>query len=121
MVKERDTPGARSPATITSESGVCARITPTVAQTRTAARAFRVIRDILPVVGASAMGFEFRPAKREDVGLLIGLSGGTGSGKTFTAMRLPKGLRAIASLRSATQRLDGRSTTPTSSCLTTAT
>src|SRR5437867_2486365 len=75
MVKERDTPGARSPATITSESGVCARITPTVAQTRTAARAFRVIRDILPVVGASAMGFEFRPAKREDVGLLIGLSG----------------------------------------------
>src|SRR5437870_6641116 len=78
MVKERDTPGARSPATITSESGVCARITPTVAQTRTAARAFRVIRDILPVVGASAMGFEFRPAKREDVGLRIGLSGEQG-------------------------------------------
>jgi hypothetical protein len=38
------------------------------------------------------MGFEFRPAKREDVGLLIGRSGGTGSGKTFTAMRLAKGI-----------------------------
>lgn len=38
------------------------------------------------------MPFEFRPAKRENVGLLIGLSGGTGSGKTFTAMRLAKGI-----------------------------
>lgn len=38
--------------------------------------------------------FSFRPAKRESVGLLIGLSGGTGSGKTFTALRLAKGIAA---------------------------
>ena len=38
------------------------------------------------------MGFEFRPAARESVGLLIGLAGGTGSGKTFTAMRLATGM-----------------------------
>jgi hypothetical protein len=38
------------------------------------------------------MAFSFRPAARENVGLLIGLSGGTGSGKTFTAMRLAKGI-----------------------------
>ncbi len=40
------------------------------------------------------MPFEFRPAVREDVGLLIGLAGGTGSGKTFSAMRLAKGIAA---------------------------
>lgn len=34
----------------------------------------------------------FRPAKREGVHLLIGLAGGTGSGKTMSAMRLAKGL-----------------------------
>lgn len=38
------------------------------------------------------MPFEFRPAKRENVPLLIGLAGGTGSGKTFTALRLAKGI-----------------------------
>jgi hypothetical protein len=38
------------------------------------------------------MSFEFRPARRENVGLLIGLAGGTGSGKTFSAMRLAKGI-----------------------------
>lgn len=38
------------------------------------------------------MAFQFRAATRENVGLLIGLSGGTGSGKTFTAMRLAKGI-----------------------------
>lgn len=36
--------------------------------------------------------FEFRPAVRENVGLLIGLAGGTGSGKTYTAMRLASGI-----------------------------
>lgn len=36
--------------------------------------------------------FTFRPAVRENVGLLIGLAGGTGSGKTFTAMRLAAGI-----------------------------
>lgn len=38
------------------------------------------------------MAFEFRPATRENVGLLIGLAGGTGSGKTYTAMRLASGM-----------------------------
>lgn len=36
--------------------------------------------------------FELRPAIRENVPLLIGLAGGTGSGKTFSAMTLAKGL-----------------------------
>lgn len=36
--------------------------------------------------------YTFRPAKREDVSLLIGLAGGTGSGKTFTAMELAEGI-----------------------------
>lgn len=38
------------------------------------------------------MTFSFRPATRENVALLIGLSGGTGSGKTFSAMRLAAGI-----------------------------
>jgi hypothetical protein len=38
------------------------------------------------------MPFTFRPAKREAVGLLIGLAGASGSGKTFSALRLAKGL-----------------------------
>lgn len=38
------------------------------------------------------MSFEFRPAVRENVSLLIGLAGGTGSGKTFSAMRLAAGI-----------------------------
>jgi hypothetical protein len=38
------------------------------------------------------MSFEFRPATRENVGLLIGLSGASGSGKTYTAMRLAHGI-----------------------------
>ena len=38
------------------------------------------------------MSFEFRPAVRENVPLLIGLAGGTGSGKTFSAMTLAKGI-----------------------------
>lgn len=38
------------------------------------------------------MSFTFKAAKREAVGLLIGLAGGTGSGKTFTALRLATGL-----------------------------
>ena len=37
-------------------------------------------------------GFSFRPATRENVGLLIGLAGSSGSGKTYTAMRLAKGI-----------------------------
>jgi hypothetical protein len=38
------------------------------------------------------MSFSFRPAVRESVSLLIGLSGGTGSGKTYSAMRLAHGI-----------------------------
>lgn len=38
------------------------------------------------------MTFQFKPAVREQVGLLIGLAGGTGSGKTFSAMRLAAGI-----------------------------
>lgn len=38
------------------------------------------------------MSITFRPAKRENISLLIGLAGGTGSGKTFSAMRLAKGM-----------------------------
>jgi hypothetical protein len=36
--------------------------------------------------------FQFRPAVRENVGLLIGLAGSSGSGKTFTALRLAHGI-----------------------------
>lgn len=38
------------------------------------------------------MSFVFRPALRENVGLLIGLVGASGSGKTYTAMRLAAGI-----------------------------
>jgi hypothetical protein len=38
------------------------------------------------------VSFEFRPAKRENVPLLIGLAGGTGSGKTWSALEIAKGL-----------------------------
>jgi len=38
------------------------------------------------------MTFTFRPAKRENVALLIGLAGASGSGKTYTAMRLAQGI-----------------------------
>lgn len=34
----------------------------------------------------------FRPAKRERVGLLAGIAGASGSGKTFSALRLARGL-----------------------------
>lgn len=40
----------------------------------------------------TASEFTFHKAVRENVRLLIGLSGGTGSGKTYSAMRLAKGL-----------------------------
>lgn len=38
------------------------------------------------------MTIEFRPAKRADISLLVLLAGGTGSGKTESAMRLATGL-----------------------------
>jgi hypothetical protein len=38
------------------------------------------------------MTISFRPATRENVNLLIGLAGGTGSGKTYTGCRLASGM-----------------------------
>ena len=38
------------------------------------------------------MTFQFKRGVRENVGLLIGLAGGSGSGKTYTAMRLASGI-----------------------------
>lgn len=38
------------------------------------------------------MPFQFKPAVRENVSLLIALAGASGSGKTFSALRLAKGL-----------------------------
>lgn len=38
------------------------------------------------------MTFAFKTAVRENVPLLLGLAGGTGSGKTYTAMRLASGI-----------------------------
>lgn len=42
------------------------------------------------------MSFTFRKAVREGVGLLIGLAGESGSGKTYTAMRLAAGISGAA-------------------------
>lgn len=38
------------------------------------------------------MTFQFRAAKRQNVSLLIGLAGGTGSGKSYSAMRMASGI-----------------------------
>lgn len=38
------------------------------------------------------MTFTFRPAKREKIPLLLGVAGGTGSGKTYSALRLARGI-----------------------------
>lgn len=38
------------------------------------------------------MSFTFRPAIRQDVSLIIGVSGQSGSGKTFSALRLASGI-----------------------------
>src|SRR3990167_11209180 len=42
--------------------------------------------------GDGGVTFSFRPAARENVSLLIGLAGSSGSGKTYTAMRLASGI-----------------------------
>lgn len=38
------------------------------------------------------MSVHFRPAKRENIPLLLGVAGGTGSGKTYSALRLARGI-----------------------------
>jgi hypothetical protein len=38
------------------------------------------------------MSFQFKKAIREEVSMLIGLAGGTGSGKTFSALRMASGI-----------------------------
>lgn len=38
------------------------------------------------------MTFQFAPARREQVGLLIALAGASGSGKTYSALRLARGM-----------------------------
>jgi hypothetical protein len=38
------------------------------------------------------MSYEFRPAKRENVTLILGVAGPSGGGKTYSAMRLAKGM-----------------------------
>ena len=44
------------------------------------------------------MTYIFRPAVRENVGLLIGLSGASGAGKTYTAMELASGIAGASIL-----------------------
>ncbi|HET7255596.1 MAG TPA: AAA family ATPase [Xanthobacteraceae bacterium] len=41
------------------------------------------------------MSFQFRPARREGVPLLIGLAGASGSGKTFSALELASGIAEV--------------------------
>lgn len=38
------------------------------------------------------MSFTFRPAVRSEVGLILGFAGGTGSGKTYSSLRVAKGM-----------------------------
>jgi AAA domain len=38
------------------------------------------------------MAFQFKKAIREQVGLIVGVAGGTGSGKTFSALRIAAGI-----------------------------
>lgn len=38
------------------------------------------------------MSYKFQPAVREDIGLWVNMVGGTGSGKTFSALRLASGI-----------------------------
>src|SRR5438128_1881313 len=42
------------------------------------------------------MSFEFNPAVRQDLPLIIGVAGPTGSGKTYSALRLARGLAGAA-------------------------
>lgn len=53
------------------------------------------------------MSFVFKPASRESVNLLLGLSGASGSGKTFSALRLASGMaggKAFAFIDSESRR-----------------
>jgi ABC-type dipeptide/oligopeptide/nickel transport system ATPase subunit len=46
-------------------------------------------------MNAHARTFEAKPAVREQVPLLIGLMGASGSGKTFSALRLATGIQQV--------------------------
>jgi hypothetical protein len=48
--------------------------------------------NLFGIVFGGFMSYTFRPAVREEVGLLIGLIGPSGAGKTFSAMRLASGI-----------------------------
>jgi hypothetical protein len=43
-------------------------------------------------MAGSGMTVSFRPAKREQIPLLLGVAGGTGSGKTYSALLLARGI-----------------------------
>jgi hypothetical protein len=49
-------------------------------------------RTIHPSFLQADMTFQFAPAKREQVSLLIALAGASGSGKTYSALRLARGM-----------------------------
>jgi hypothetical protein len=67
------------------------------------------------------MSFLFRPALRENVGLLMGLIGPSGGGKTFSAMRLAAGIAGERRFAVIDTEAGERSTTPTAFSSTTAT
>lgn len=55
------------------------------------------------------MPFEFRPLQRSAIALLLGLAGGTGSGKTFSALTLARGIadgHVIAGIDTENGRMD---------------
>lgn len=55
------------------------------------------------------MPYDFAPAVRENLPLLIGVAGGTGSGKTYSALRIARGLAAghpIAAIDTENRRMN---------------
>lgn len=42
------------------------------------------------------MSFQFRPARREGIPLLVGLAGASGSGKTYSALSLASGIASVS-------------------------
>lgn len=54
------------------------------------------------------MSFDFRPARREQAGLFVALAGGTNSGKTFSGLRLARGIAGPAGKIAAVDTEAGR-------------